>query len=58
MSGGVPSWITLTKKLTDYSPGIEGNATFLRDVLNKAGVSWSSLDTNGDHVISVGPNHE
>jgi len=53
VSGGVPNWITLTKKLTDYSPGIEGNATFLQDVLKKANVSWSTLDTNKDHVISV-----
>jgi M6 family metalloprotease-like protein len=52
-SGAVPNWITLSKKLTDYSPGIEGNATFLQDVLRAANVNWSILDSNGDKTISV-----
>ena len=53
VSGGVPGWITLTKKITDYSPGIEGNVTFLQDVLKKANVNWDALDTNNDNIISV-----
>ncbi|HEY3571597.1 MAG TPA: hypothetical protein VGP73_26965 [Thermoanaerobaculia bacterium] len=52
-SGAVPNWITLSKKLTDYSPGIEGNATFLQDVLKAANVNWSALDASGDKTISV-----
>jgi len=53
VSGGVPGWITLTKKITDYTPGIEGNVTFLQDALKKANVNWDALDTNNDNVISV-----
>ena len=52
-SGSVPDWFTLSKKITDYSGGIEGNATFLQDVLKKANVNWSALDGNHDHTISI-----
>jgi M6 family metalloprotease-like protein len=52
-SGSVPPWLTLSKKITDYSPGIEGNATFLQDVLKNANVNWSSLDANGDKTINI-----
>ncbi len=52
-SGGVPNWFTLSKKITDYSGGIEGNPTFLQDVLKAAKVNWKSLDTNKDHTIGV-----
>jgi M6 family metalloprotease-like protein len=52
-SGSVPDWFTLNKKITDYSGGIEGNATFLQDVLKKANVNWSTLDSNHDHTISI-----
>jgi M6 family metalloprotease-like protein len=51
--GSVPSWFTLAKKITDYAPGIEGNATFLKDVLKAANVNWNALDTNNDDVLSV-----
>lgn len=46
-AGSVPPWFTLSKKLTDYSPGIEGNATFLQDVLKSANVNWSALSADG-----------
>lgn len=51
--GAVPAWITLSKKLTDYSPGIEANAPYLKDVLKKANVSWTGLDANKDKTIGV-----
>ncbi len=51
--GSVPSWFTLSKKITDYTPGIEGNVPFLKDVLKAANVNWNALDTNNDDVISV-----
>jgi M6 family metalloprotease-like protein len=49
-SGSVPPWLTLSKKLTDYSPGIEGNVTFLQDVLKKANVNWSALSADGKTI--------
>ena len=52
-SGAVPNWFTLSKKITDYTNGIEGNPTFLQDVLKAANVNWSTLDANGDKTISV-----
>lgn len=51
--GATPSYITLAKKLSDYPPGIEGNATYLKDVLKLANVNWAALDTNDDNVVSL-----
>jgi M6 family metalloprotease-like protein len=52
-SGAVPNWFTLSKKITDYTNGIEGNPTFLQDVLKAANVNWSALDANGDKTINI-----
>jgi M6 family metalloprotease-like protein len=52
-AGSTPDWFTLNKKITDYSNGIEGNPTFLQDVLKKANVNWSALDANHDGTINI-----
>ncbi len=52
-AGSTPDWFTLPKKITDYSNGIEGNPTFLQDVLKKANVNWSALDTNHDGAVGI-----
>ena len=50
--GSVPGWITLSKKLTDYTPGIEDNTQYMKDVLKLANVDWSALDANNNGKIS------
>jgi M6 family metalloprotease-like protein len=52
VNGATPEWITIPKNISDYTNGIEQNAVFLQDVLKRAAVNWTALDTNGDHVIS------
>jgi M6 family metalloprotease-like protein len=52
-AGSTPAWLTLSKKITDYTNGIEQNAVFLQDVLKAANVNWAALDTNHDGTLSV-----
>jgi M6 family metalloprotease-like protein len=52
-SGAVPGWLTIPKKITDYTNGIEKNVPFLQDVLKGANVNWSALDTNNDKTITI-----
>lgn len=51
--GATPEWITVNKKLSAYTPGVEGNPSYLQDVLKLANVDWATLDSNGDGTISI-----
>jgi M6 family metalloprotease-like protein len=51
--GATPKWINVKKPLSAYSPGVEGNSTYLQDVLELADVDWAALDTDQNGTISI-----